>query len=856
MSRIRRAAHSQHSVKSKREKKDEQPGMRTVLPIYLERVILILACLILFLPLVVDNDFYYPQIFLKSILFRVAVQAMAFIYVVLAATSAAHRPRLNRITYALLAYFGSMIFSSLPGLSVNAWSSWYGSFARMGGVYAQLHLLAYFFVLTHALKRERHWLVLFTGSLFSGVLMGTTGLIQYLRLDYLYRFNDYWRIKGATGNANFLAAYMVINFFIALWFLSRRDKKDVFPVVARIWLILLGLMDLGLILWEAKTAAVGPGILSTGLFLAPIALFTLFLHAASLAWFFLRQRVAVGGVFFSVLGVWYLFWMYQSQTRSAVVGLAGSLAFLSFFYLWAKVAKSVKWTTVGLTSAAFLLMSVVFLNRQSAWVQRHPPLVRLTTYTFGDTGPRLLAWKAGAQAMLDHPFFGWGPENYNSAFDRHFPPQMFMQLDFEQWFDRAHNMIMDIGTTTGLLGLATYICFFALVLAFLAREWLRTRDLTNGILIAALLLAYLFQSLFTFDTMNTDVLVFLVLAYVAHLCGGKEGQSSDSTGRNRHRLRVTRLGWVSIAAAAALLFSAFWHVVEKPYRSNLFLSQAMALQKVRELPSQSARYVYREEIVDLYRTASDLQTTGRYEVREEFANYVSELARASYIPLEVRVRLVRRALESLEESIRQNPSVFRHHMYPVTLVNRTFEILHSLDSGLAGSLAEKNLILLNEAEKLSPTRPQLFIERAQTLVFLGRPQDAITALETAIQLSPVVKEPHIDLVTLYISVGRYDEAAREWQRIKGLSPPPTASDYERVIRSYYGNRHFAPIVVLYREQLEKTPDDAVLLSRLASAYRDIGDMESARQTALKAAALSPEVAAGLQTFLDSVAQPR
>jgi tetratricopeptide (TPR) repeat protein len=417
-------------------------------------------------------------------------------------------------------------------------------------------------------------------------------------------------------------------------------------------------------------------------------------------------------------------------------------------------------------------------------------------------------------------------------------------------------MIMDIGTTTGLLGLATCLCFYVLVLAFLAREWLRTRDLTNSILIAALLLAYLFQSLFTFDTVNTDVVVFLVVAYVAYLYGSQKFQHSRIPGQSLGRLGDPRFGWVAIAAAGGVLVSAHWHLIKQPYRANLLLNQAIGLQKARTLHAGSERYVYREEILELYKQASDLQTAGRYEVREELATYASELAQAPYIPPEVRVRVVRRAVELLEESIRQNPSVFRHHMYLATLVNRTFEVIRGLDPSLARSLAEKNLISLQEAERLSPTRPPLFIERAQSLSFLGRPGDAIAALEKAIQLSPVVKEPHIDLIELYISVGRYDEAMREWQKIKGLSPPPTASDYERVIGSYHSNRQFAPIIVLYKEQLEKIPDDAVLLSRLAAAYRDNGDVELARQTALKAAALWSQAAAGLQSFLESLDKPK
>ena len=196
-------------------------------PVYLSNSILVLAGFILFAPLVTSNDFYYPDIFLKSILFRVAAQLMVLLYVVLVVLSPSHRPRFNRIICALLAYFGLMLISSLPWISVDAWSSWWGDFTRMGGMFTQLHLLAYFFVLAQTFKRERDWVALFTASLFFGILMGFSGLVQQLHLDYI-RLLDPGdpRIKGATGNPIHFAAYMLLNLMIVLWFVGRKDRQD------------------------------------------------------------------------------------------------------------------------------------------------------------------------------------------------------------------------------------------------------------------------------------------------------------------------------------------------------------------------------------------------------------------------------------------------------------------------------------------------------------------------------------------------------------------------------------------------------------------------------------------------------
>ncbi|HYK87131.1 MAG TPA: O-antigen ligase family protein [Acidobacteriota bacterium] len=820
---------------------------------YLSRGIQILGCAALFLPLVVNEDFYYPYVFLKSILFRLVVQAMVLLYVLLAVTSPPHRPRFNKIIYALLAYFGIMLISSLPGISVSAWNSWWGDFTRMGGMITQLHLLAYFLVLTQTLKQERDWLVLFTASLFFGTIMGLTGLVQYLDLNFIFGSSLRGRIQGATGNPIFFGVQMMLNFFIAVWFLSRKDRDEIFPFIAKVWLLLLFALDAFLVIWDVAVPGRGPGILSAGLSLVPIASFALLLHSASVAWFFARRNVAFGAAFLSALGLYYLFWMNESQTRAAVVGLAASLAFFSVLYLWAGAGKRLRWTAASLFLILMSLPALVWLNRNSPWVRNQPTLSRLASVSFSEE--RVMAWKAGVLGILDRPILGWGPENYKYAFDLHFPPRILTYPEAGVWYDRAHSVIVGVGAASGLLGLGAYLTFYVLVFIFLLRQWRRTREVSHTLMIAALLAAYLFQNLFSFDTVNTNVIVFLLLAYVAFLFSGSKTGQSETPARDTRGTTNLRRGSLVIVGAAAILAVVFWWTVQKPGASNFRLNYAIALEKAIDARLKTARYVFRDSIIDLFQQAGAYRTTGKLEVWEEFANYASELVQVPDVPLDVRVRVARMALAKLEESIALDPNSARRYLYPSTFTNKIISAVEQSDPALARSLCERALVLLRKAESLSPTRPQIFIDRAEALMTLGRPQEAIPEMEVASALNPEIMERRTTLVALYVSAGRYDDAAREWQKLRA-SFPLTAADYDRLIRLYGSKKQFAAVVALFKEELEKSPNDPLLMARLASAYRDSGQMELARQTAMKAATLSPQVAAALQEFLNTLKTPK
>ena len=413
------------------------------------------------------------------------------------------------------AWFGVMLLCSLPGISSNAWKSWWGDFPRMDGMFTQLHLLAFFFVLIQTFKQERQWLTLFTASLFASVVMGLTGLIQAEGIDLFFRSNSLeGRIQGATGNPNFFGSYMLLNLFIALFFLTRNGKKDFYPFIAKVGLFVLIALDACLLVWDSTS---GGQILSMGLQFLPLSLFALALHGAILFWFFMRRSVWTGTIFLGLICLYDLYWLNQSQARASAGGLASGLALVLLMYLWKGTDRRLKWAAALLILLVVVTAIGVFSARSSHFIQNYPLLARLTATSFEEH--RFIAWKSGLSGTLDRPILGWGLEHYRKAFDLHAPAELFQGIGGETWDDRAHNIILDAGITTGLLGLAVMVTFYGFLFFLLLRGWFRNRGATEYLSIAGLLAAYLVQNLFSFDTINTYGILFFILAYAVYLCG-------------------------------------------------------------------------------------------------------------------------------------------------------------------------------------------------------------------------------------------------------------------------------------------------------------------------------------------------
>ena len=743
------------------------------------------------------------------------------------------------------AYFGIVILCSLPGISLNPWYSWWGDFVHMGGVFAQLHLFLYFFVLTQAIKKERDWLVLLTASIFFAVFMGLTGLIQSMGFDEIFRPRYRGtRIMGATGNSGYFGTYMLLNFFIALYLLIRRNKAEVYPYIAKIWLILLIVFDLFLL--SAATQ-----LLSDGLALFPIVFFAVLLHGLTLFWFFIRQKTWAGMVFLGLLCLYFFYWLYQSQTRAVIVGLAGSAALVSVFYVFAGSSRRLKLSAGLLVLLIVLLPPVLFLNKDSSWIQDNRTLRRLTGTSLEEH--RFLVWEAAVKSILDRPFLGWGRVNFRNAFDRHAPAEIFAGDKPENWYDRAHNLILDIGVTTGLLGLGAYLSFYLFIFMFLISNWFRTKDAANSLILVAFVSAYLIQGLFTFDTANTDGTLYLVLAFIAYLAGIK---GLDRTERSDLpppvRLSLSGRNCLILAGITGILITANIYTVQRPYKANLLLLEGTVEEKDNNSQSQQPRYVFRQAAVDAFKAAEDLNTTGRYEVREIFADYAYQLSMAADVSPDDKIRVAKMAIASLEKSLLEEPLTVRHCMYFSMVVRRIFEVLKQSDPKLATSLTERSITQLANAEILSPTRWRIPFERAQALGTIGRMDEAISAMKKAIRLNPTVAMPRIELISMYIVSERYKDAEEEWRKVADLALPVKPTEYERIIELFAAKKQFAQVVSVRKHQIQLNPDDGELWAKLAVAYRELGDLDSATQAAVKAANLSPEIDQELNDFLKSL----
>ncbi len=404
---------------------------------------------------------FFPYITGKNFAFRILVEIVLGLYIILALKEPKYRPKSSLLMGAVGLF---VVWVGLATIfSVDPIKSFWSNFERMDGYITLLHLFAFFVVTSSVLTAERWWSKFFQISVSASVLQGIYALMQVFHVFGLAPSSQSGvRADGTFGNATYLAVYLMFNLLITLFLVAGLFKEKN--------------------AWRR----------SQGLF-----------------WFY---GVAILIQFLAI---------FLTETRGAILGLLGGLI-VAALYIVIRGIKGPK--TVWFKGAAGVLITLVILIgsfvalRGTPLIQSTPGLSRLASISLDDstTKSRLFyIWPVAIKGAMERPVLGWGQENFSYIFNKYYNPSMYGQ---EQWFDRAHNEFLDWLVAAGIPAFLLYISFFILALIAIVRS--KNLSIPEQAVLVGILAAYGFNNLFVFDNLVSLIYFYIILA----LCHGESGR--------------------------------------------------------------------------------------------------------------------------------------------------------------------------------------------------------------------------------------------------------------------------------------------------------------------------------------------
>ena len=164
---------------------------------------------ILAIPLIVTNDLAFIFITGKNFTFRITVEVLFALDILLMLYDTEYQPKFSWIlgSFVLLLFFS--VISALNG--VDPRFSFLGSYQRMDGIITLVHLLMYFIVLSHVIRTEEAWSRIFYVFIAVALMVSFKGIID----------ND---LSSTFGNHQFSAIYLFFNIFFVAFLMARSSS--------------------------------------------------------------------------------------------------------------------------------------------------------------------------------------------------------------------------------------------------------------------------------------------------------------------------------------------------------------------------------------------------------------------------------------------------------------------------------------------------------------------------------------------------------------------------------------------------------------------------------------------------------
>ena len=701
----------------------------------LRYIIYFLLALTLFTPLIVANSMFFPFITGKAFFFRIVVELAFVLWVVLAFRDKTARPKISPVFIAVTLFTVMALIADLTGM--NPIRSLWSNNERMEGWITIIHLWAYFVVMISVLRDRVKWHIFFNVSFIAATVVALYGVVQFFHGAAIHQSAD--RLDASLGNSEYLAVYMLIHFFLALYMgVVAWMKKQNWG-----W-VYLGLAVLyGLIIFGTQTRGTMLAIVG-GCFLM------VFIFAVS------RDPIAAKNP--------------QTQRQSNVLRMIA-----------------------GIILAVILLgVGGFYLIRNTHFIQSHEALQRLASISLDN--PRLqYIWPMAWQGFKEHPILGWGQENFNYVFNEHYNPAMWAQ---EQWFDRAHNVFIDWAIAGGIFGFGFYVGLFVIAVWSV---WKTRFDVRERAIWTALLAAYAVHNIFVFDNLASYILFFVVIAFlhttstetpmVPEKVAGKLTVWSEKIANYSVNPEITN--WIVAPIVAVLFVIVIYCFNIRPIQANYLLIDA--LQNCQGVGQQGApapdvsyftkalninTYVANQEIREqVYTCAQDVLSAAGVsnDIKLSFyqlANSVA-IAQANATPNDVRGFLFAGTFfDGIGQFTAATP--YDERAYQLSPVKQSVLIeLASNDFSLGSTTPA--LALLKKAYDEAPDDTTSQGAYARGLYLSNDYKDAIAILKQVLVGNPSDVQSHISLAASYLGVKDPIDAIVELNTVATLNPDASSS---------------------------------------------------------------------------------
>lgn len=533
------------------------------------------------------------------------------------------------------------------------------------------------------------------------------------------------RMNGLFSLLHFLAWFLMMTGMLKTWTQWRRFLN--FEIVLSVIMAFVSILQIRFptLLLFPVYGRIG-GLLDNPIYMAIYQIFNIFFAL----WLLAKAPTKNARILYGIAIGFQLIAFFLTKSRGALVGLAAGLLVVGFVVALTVKDRRMKRGVVAAVSALFMLYGILFAFRNTEFVQ-NSPFERITTGLTVAPVPRFIAWRIAWEGFKERPIVGWGFDNFHILFNLKYNPHSLRYSQYETWFDRSHNTVMDVLAMTGIVGLIGFVAVYATLFWSLLRAYRHGRlDSISFALLTGLPVAYFIQNIFVFDHPAAFTMSYLLFALVVgvsshgfHVPGAEPKELPAPTQGKSHALPT-----ITFAIVQLIALGIVWRYSVLPFQASRTMIQANSAFQTRPV-----RY---DVALELFKRANAIPTPYLDEQVYLMARNLTEFAQDPALKTHPkRDELVALTKKVAQEELARHPRS-TNMLFLVARFYQEIAALYPADMQTA-------LQLYQRAVETSPRRQQLFFALADFYYRQNQPEVAMSYEKKAVDEDPDLGQAHL-----------------------------------------------------------------------------------------------------------------
>ncbi len=445
--------------------------------------------------------------------------------------------------------------------------------------------------------------------------------------------------------------------------------------------------------------------------------------------------------------------LIYTKSRSGLLAFGiSSLVFFAYVFLKKRIGHF-SFSKLSVTGLIVILPILIFANPlRDLFISTSPVLtpgkIDGPALDVGGTESgaiRKIVWKGSLDIWRASPknfWLGSGPETFGLIYYLYRPLEHNHTSEWDLLYNKAHNEFLNYLSTTGILGLSSYLCLLFAFLVQMIRSLSSAPNDSQPLTRLALLVGWLtipITNFWGFSVVIVQVLMFVIPALTLHL----QNQSvSPALPRTKYQ---TSLFTTAITLGALGVFLYFSLAIFQYWLADTKLASGQNSLRAFTM-TQKPEYValaYQDLQSAFELNPHEPAISAEYAFASAYLSVFTETTDAtSSATLSQKTKLLAELTISRSP---QNPSTYKQAAKSLTLL---------------GTISPDNfdtaISYLNEAQKLSPTDPRVIHNLGILYKYKGDTLTAQKFFNHALQLKPDYPEPKNQLEQIASEVAKKD----------------------------------------------------------------------------------------------------